>query len=633
MGDKPDLYFLCSLNEKKLSKIKFKIKKTNKFNIIEQNEENEENEENEKKEMKELIEKIKQKKFKQSCVIVDEKKMNDLFQILKEECEKELYGYLKIYIFCLKKKNSNYLMNHKPYYEYPFFTKDFVFNSIKSLTSFLEDEKSNNNKIFFDKVKDEKDYRLLDFYDLLSEPSTEEIQKFQNDLRSDDQNIDSQIKQLLEQSDGIELKNIKGIVAKYWLKFYEKSDKFANEMNLKLQENLGSCYDVYIRLLYYALKKKYITPFIPSDQILYKRIKITKKEIKQFKQSNFFYIRSFMIFNSKDMNEKETNILLMIEKNADSIVDEETSTSVSLKKFKENEDENENGNEEILFFPFSIFKAAEPIKKIGNQEQYQLKLTYIGNYSNKKEEDENKDLGNYKKDIVRGCITSDQKITEYYPELLKLKREIKGVFKTKKNKEIILLNPDQDSIKDCVKIHLDSSQNPNDSDIKLSVKQKFTEEKQCNINFSFSDGLDDCIFLFKSSEAISLDLLNFDMENIKSFHKMFCDCTNLTTIKFPNVKLLKIDDLSGMFFNCYCLKSVNLENFIQTKQKIRNMDYMFYKCKALKNINFQNLKTKTNCTFNNTFYKVNKKCKVEVIDLEIKKQWYNYLNEEKKCCC
>jgi hypothetical protein len=104
----------------------------------------------------------------------------------------------------------------------------------------------------------------------------------------------------------------------------------------------------------------------------------------------------------------------------------------------------------------------------------------------------------------------------------------------------------------------------------------------------------------------------------------------LTTIKFPNVKLLKIDDLSGMFFNCLCLKSINLENFIKSNNKIKKMDYTFYKCQSLKKINFQNLETEVDCSFNNTFYDVNKNCKVEVKADEIKKQWDDYLSNKKK---
>ena len=610
MGDIHDLYLLCSLEQDEVE-----IANLDKFNII-----------NKKNRLNEVLEMIEKKKFEESYLIVDEKKITDLFNELEKKAKKDLYMFLKIFIICSEENHYNSLINYNPYYNSPFFTKDFVFKTIKDLKIFLKGRKKNENAVIFDEYNDEKDLQLLDFYNLLSEPSTEEIQKFQNELYDKYRSNDIEIEKLLKQSDGIELKNIKGIIAKYWLKIYEMSENFSNEMNLKLQKNRGSCYDVYIRLLYFALKNEYITPFIPSrGQTLYKRIKIDEAKLQKFTQSKKFicYIRSFMIFNTNNKEEKDTNLWLEIE-NPDYIINKETSTSVSLKEFKE----NQNENEEILFFPFSSFKAVDKIEKEGNH--YKLKLTYLGKYSNKNDKYESTDsLEKFKNDLVRGNITSEQKIRENYPDLLKKKSEIKAEFKVKNYQDVILINPEQDDTRDCVKIQFESSKNGNNSDEKLSTIHKFTKAKKYNIIFSFSDGLEDFTYLFKSSEVVSLDLSNFNMENLNSFQNMFCDCKQLTKIKFSNVELKNIDDLSGMFFNCLCLKSINLENFIKNNKKIKKMDYTFYKCKSLKKINFQNLETECDCSFNNTFYEVNKKCKVEVKDNEIKKQWNDYLTKKK----
>ena len=618
MEDLPDLYLLCSEEPEIESEIETKIESSHKFTI-----------QKEANELNKVLEIIEKKKFKESYLIVDEKKISTLFNELEKKAKKDLYVFLKIYIICSEKNHYNSLINYNQYYNSPFFTKDFVFNSIDALKIFLDGEKKKENEVIFDEYNenDEKSLQLLDFYDLLSEPSTEEIQKFQNELYDKYRSNDIEIEKLMKQSEGIELNNIKGIIAKYWLKIYEMSENFSNEMNLKLQNNRGSCYDVYIRLLYFALKNEYITPFIPSrGQTLYKRIQIDEQKLQKFTQSKNFicYIRSFMIFNTNNKEEKDTNLWLEIE-NPDSIVNKETSTCVSLKEFKE----NQNENEEILFFPFSSFKAVDKINKEGTH--YKLKLTYLGKYSKKKDKYESTDsLEKFQNDIVCGNITSEQKIRENYPELLKKKSEIKAVFKVKKYQDVILINPEQDPIRDCVKIQFESSKNGNNSDEKLSVIHKFTKAKKYNINFSFSNGLEDFTFLFKSSEVVSLDLSNFNMEKINSFQSMFCDCKQLTKIKFSNVELKNIDDLSGMFFNCLCLKSINLENFIKSNNKIKKMDYTFYKCQSLKKINFQNLETEYDCSFNNTFYDVNKNCKVEVKADEIKKQWDDYLSNKKK---
>ena len=59
-------------------------------------------------------------------------------------------------------------------------------------------QKKNENAVIFDEYNDEKDLQLLDFYNLLSEPSAAEIQKFQNDLYDKYKNKDIEIEKLLK---------------------------------------------------------------------------------------------------------------------------------------------------------------------------------------------------------------------------------------------------------------------------------------------------------------------------------------------------------------------------------------------------------------------------------------------------
>ena len=59
------------------------------------------------------------------------KKISTLFNELEKKAKKDLYVFLKIYIICSEKNHYNSLINYNQYYNSPFFTKDFVFNSLK----------------------------------------------------------------------------------------------------------------------------------------------------------------------------------------------------------------------------------------------------------------------------------------------------------------------------------------------------------------------------------------------------------------------------------------------------------------------------------------------------------------------
>jgi len=57
--------------------------------------------------------------------------------------------------------------------------------------------------------------------------------------------------------------------------------------------------------------------------------------------------------------------------------------------------------------------------------------------------------------------------------------------------------------------------------------------------------------------------------------------------------------MNHMFNNCEKLKSLNLLNF--NTQNVTNMSGMFYGCKELKNLNLSNFKTHNDTSMNNMF--------------------------------
>ena len=60
---------------------------------------------------------------------------------------------------------------------------------------------------------------------------------------------------------------------------------------------------------------------------------------------------------------------------------------------------------------------------------------------------------------------------------------------------------------------------------------------------------------------------------IKSFHKLFHDCSDIESINFVKFNRKNIIDMSYMFNGCLELKKLNLNNFITNN--VTNMSYLF----------------------------------------------------------
>ena len=70
---------------------------------------------------------------------------------------------------------------------------------------------------------------------------------------------------------------------------------------------------------------------------------------------------------------------------------------------------------------------------------------------------------------------------------------------------------------------------------------------------------------------------------VKSFEKLFYNCSCITSIYFKKFYRINITNMSFMFFNCLSLKELNLSNF--NTNNVTKMSYMFYNCSSLKELN------------------------------------------------
>ena len=237
------------------------------------------------------IAQIKQIKFEQCIIIID----SDIYAKFNEEFNKiidVLYLIPKIIVFDnikkIEKKKSNecrnYItnndkklnfMNKKDIYEdFESLKKELVFND--TLKYF-----SNNDKFIFEQIKTKDDLGfLMNHHELITEPSNEDIRKFNFFLYETFKNIDLNLSYLLNQT--FKNKVPKKILIRYWLRIFSFVDvsKIINEDLKKISTN----FDVYVKLLYFGLKSKYIEPVLKAN--FYRGGTLSKYELEEI-QNNY----------------------------------------------------------------------------------------------------------------------------------------------------------------------------------------------------------------------------------------------------------------------------------------------------------------------------------------------------------
>ena len=77
--------------------------------------------------------------------------------------------------------------------------------------------------------------------------------------------------------------------------------------------------------------------------------------------------------------------------------------------------------------------------------------------------------------------------------------------------------------------------------------------------------------------------------SLTNMGSMFQFCSSLTSLNLSNFNTNNVTNMSKMFFNCFSLTSLNLSNF--NTNNVTNMSYMFYKCSSLTSLNLSNFNT------------------------------------------
>ena len=122
------------------------------------------------------------------------------------------------------------------------------------------------------------------------------------------------------------------------------------------------------------------------------------------------------------------------------------------------------------------------------------------------------------------------------------------------------------------------------------TKFNFKNAKSINAIFHYCSNLEEIIWptnmnspllisaqavFYGCSKLISIDISNFNFSNVIIMFGFFADCLNLEKIIFPK-NISSIEDVSGMFYNCKKLTSIDLSNF--EFSNIYNMTNLFNGC-------------------------------------------------------
>ena len=123
--------------------------------------------------------------------------------------------------------------------------------------------------------------------------------------------------------------------------------------------------------------------------------------------------------------------------------------------------------------------------------------------------------------------------------------------------------------------------------IEFAYYYKFNKEGKYKIEYSFKNYLSKTCLMFWGCKFItSLDLSNFNAQNVTDMSFMFSCCDLLANINLSNINTRNVTDMSFMFSCCNTLTNLDLSNF--NTQNVTNMSCMFDGCYSLTNLDFSN---------------------------------------------
>ena len=99
----------------------------------------------------------------------------------------------------------------------------------------------------------------------------------------------------------------------------------------------------------------------------------------------------------------------------------------------------------------------------------------------------------------------------------------------------------------------------------------------------------------------SINILRCTRKDIKSMYSTFYGCSSLINIDLSKLKTDSVEIMRDMFYNCSNLKEINLNNF--NTKNVRTMQGMFSDCTSLINLYIDNFDTSEVESMNDMFFK------------------------------
>ena len=126
---------------------------------------------------------------------------------------------------------------------------------------------------------------------------------------------------------------------------------------------------------------------------------------------------------------------------------------------------------------------------------------------------------------------------------------------------------------------------PSVTSVKFNTADKTNFEKIYLVDVN---GFTNCSDMFNGCSGLtSIDLSNFDTDEVTNMSGMFSNCSGLTSIDVSNFNTAKVTQTNSMFFGCSGLTSIDVTNF--NMNSTTNMSTMFAACTGLTNANLDNI--------------------------------------------
>ena len=105
---------------------------------------------------------------------------------------------------------------------------------------------------------------------------------------------------------------------------------------------------------------------------------------------------------------------------------------------------------------------------------------------------------------------------------------------------------------------------------------------------------------YRCSALNSLEVSNFNTENVTDMRWMFYDCSTLTSLDASKFNTEKVTNMLCMFQSCQALTSLDVSKF--NTQNVTDMTGMFYGCQALTSLDVSKFNTQNVSKMRYMFY-------------------------------